>query len=234
MRLDNVMEDEGVEEFDFDFDDPQERHFESIRGLLRANPATLGVVKGSIEACDGLAEIAAKDTKSVGTVVTVGDDRDEVVAFAAAIGLDLYPSGQVALAPTRQTLSSVLKKSSALILRGKLVNVPPRVVAGVYKCLATDLEDFGAESFVVLVCARPGLSTSQNGRSGKKQMSLDCDYFDDECFAAEADHVVALPRTRRCGGGDGDDGTIHALRLDPKSFQAAVSNIQRQAETSSE
>lgn len=96
----------------FDFDDPQERHFESIRGLLRAS-AMSGVTKDDLVACDALAEIAAKDPASVGTVVTAGGDKDEVVALAAALGLQLYKVGTNAgIDAVRATLSQAAPPSA--------------------------------------------------------------------------------------------------------------------------
>lgn len=72
-----------------------------------------GVTKDDLSACDALAEIAAKDPASVGTVVTAGGDTDEVVAVAAAVRLQHYKVGTNAgVDAVRATLSQAAPPSA--------------------------------------------------------------------------------------------------------------------------
>ncbi|KAJ8611662.1 hypothetical protein CTAYLR_007884 [Chrysophaeum taylorii] len=239
MRLDRVMEEE-TEEVTFEFDDPQDRHFESIRGLLRTSGA-LGLVRGSVRACDALADIAARDPASVGTVVSAGSDADDVVALAAIVRLQHYAVGANAgVDAARQTLAQAAPPTSvasleaanasserehALVLRGKFVNVPPRVLAAAYRCLRKDMAQFddAIVGFVVVVVAG-GASAAASTKKPTAAAPLECDDFDDECFAAKASDVVPLPA--KVPGGK----KLYALHLSPQALRAAIDEINRLAE----
>ena len=66
LRLDEPLAEEGLQDIDFDFDDPQERHAPSILGLLRKHPLADVAPRPALAA---LADLLAGDPRSVGTVV---------------------------------------------------------------------------------------------------------------------------------------------------------------------
>ena len=223
MRLDNVMEDEGVEDVVFDFDDPQEKHWESIRGLLERCWA-LGDV-------DSLAEIVAKDPASVGTVVEVADN--EVVCVAAVIRLQHYTDGanrgvdDARRILTTAGITAADKASTspcALVVRAKMVNVPPRVVAAAYRCLKNDVANLGFHAFVVIVPV-PQQEKSANS-SKKSKVHLDCDDFDDDLFTKRASLVVPLDSSHHSRR----PLSFAALYIPADAFNAAIDDISRLAD----
>ena len=73
LRLDEPLAEEGLQDIDFDFDDPQERHAPSILGLLRKHPLADVAPRPALAA---LADLLAGDPRSVGTVVGSGGGDD--------------------------------------------------------------------------------------------------------------------------------------------------------------
>ena len=88
LRLDEPLAEEGLQDIDFDFDDPQERHAPSILGLLRKHPLADVAPRPALAA---LADLLAGDPRSVGTVVGSGGG-DDLIGFVAAVDLaDVLP-----------------------------------------------------------------------------------------------------------------------------------------------
>ena len=81
LRLDEPLAEEGLQDIDFDFDDPQERHAPSILGLLRKHPLADVAPRPALAA---LADLLAGDPRSVGTVVGSGGG-DDLIGFVAAV-----------------------------------------------------------------------------------------------------------------------------------------------------
>jgi len=240
--------------FRFDFDDPQEKHFESIRGLLLRG-ATVAAVGGDARAVEALSDVVAKDAASVGTVVEVADN--EVVCVTAIVNLQHYDPGQnlgvdaarkVLAASETPGLSLAARpkkkdaKSYALLVRGKMVNVPPRVAAAAYRCLQKDVANLGFAGFVVVVKRGTADATAKKTKRPPKKRAataakLECDDFDDDCFAARATEVLPLGATQRITKKNNDttNGLLSsppfaALYLSPADFAAAIDDISRLAE----
>ena len=89
LRLDEPLAEEGLQDIDFDFDDPQERHAPSILGLLRKHPLADVAPRPALAA---LADLLAGDPRSVGTVVGSGGG-DDLIGFVAAVDLAAYDAG---------------------------------------------------------------------------------------------------------------------------------------------
>ena len=89
LRLDEPLAEEGLQDIDFDFDDPQERHAPSILGLLRKHPLADVAPRPALAA---LADLLAGDPRSVGTVVGSGGG-DDLIGSVAAVDLAAYDAG---------------------------------------------------------------------------------------------------------------------------------------------
>ena len=103
MHLDAVLDGEN-EDIDIFFDDPQEKHTESMQVILRKSPLgthryTRVMVSGAcvgVKAADALANIAACDPESVGTVAGSSGEGEEfsLFCFCAVVRLDHYKAGK--------------------------------------------------------------------------------------------------------------------------------------------
>lgn len=96
-----------------------------------------------------------------------------------------------------------------------------------YTCFAKDIQRFAADGFVIIVAGNNRtVATNKIGNASKRstfKTQLDCDGFDDECFAAKAAEVVPIGPDRR-------GRTLFALHLDTIAFTAAVNEIHRLAQ----
>uniref|UniRef100_A0A7S3NLY7 Protein BCP1 n=1 Tax=Aureoumbra lagunensis TaxID=44058 RepID=A0A7S3NLY7_9STRA len=238
MRLDSVIQEEGVEDIVFDFDDPQEKHFDSIRGILFRN--TIAKCVNNI-ALNDLSDLIANDPASAGTVVEVADH--EVICFAAVVNLQHYNSGAntgvdairniLSLATTdnlRAAASPDSRNNYAFLARGYLVNVPPKIIATTYRLLRDDLAKMQTfRGFILLVRGEdPTSHHSKSTPAFKKHATAiaQCDSFDDDCFvAAASEHFSLNPTSSSAAASISPGGRISAIYLDIASFSAAVDEI---------
>ena len=133
LRLDEPLAEEGLQDIDFDFDDPQERHAPSILGLLRKHPLADVAPRPALAA---LADLLAGDPRSVGTVVGSGGG-DYLIGFVAAVDLAAYDAGAHAgVDAARACLGALARaqrgRSSS---RTRSSETPPKVVAA-FQCFA--------------------------------------------------------------------------------------------------
>jgi len=220
LRLDAPLEDEGLEDVDFEFDDPQRRHAPSLRGLLRRHPleSALGAA-----AADALAELVAGDSRSVGTVVGSGGG-DDLVGFAAAVDLDAHAGDahagvDAAVARLAAVEGAAFKaKRPALLAHAFFVNTPPKVVAAAFRCLADDLSRAGLAPGVILAPVST-VDAPAPGAAKRARPAATTTFHDDE-LAARAAATADL----------GGKTTLLALR--PAAFAEAVAAIGALADAS--
>ena len=170
LRLDEPLAEEGLQDIDFDFDDPQERHAPSILGLLRKHPLADVAPRPALAA---LADLLAGDPRSVGTVVGSGGG-DDLIGFVAAVDLAAYDAGAHAGVDAARACLGALAAGAArpvLVTHAFFVNTPPKVVAAAFQCFAADLDAaaFEADALVVPVRAHRAASFDRVGgraRSG--------------------------------------------------------------------
>ena len=132
LRLDEPLAEEGLQDIDFDFDDPQERHAPSILGLLRKHPLADVAPRPALAA---LADLLAGDPRSVGTVVGSGGG-DDLIGFVAAVDLAAYDAGAHAGVDAARACLGELAAGAArpvLVTHAFFVNTPPKVVAAAFQ-----------------------------------------------------------------------------------------------------
>ena len=209
LRLDEPLAEEGLQDIDFDFDDPQERHAPSILGLLRKHPLADVAPRPALAA---LADLLAGDPRSVGTVVGSGGG-DDLIGFVAAVDLAAYDAGAHAGVDAARAARPVL------VTHAFFVNTPPKVVAAAFQCFAADLDAaaFEADALVVPVRAADE-DRDEAPRAKKARVAVSCASFHDDEFARASRDALDL------GGG----ATL--LALDPGQFAAAVARVGALAE----
>lgn len=218
MKLDGRLEEEGLEDIDFDFDDPQERHFHAIRGLLRQNP--MAALANDVD-LSALSDLLASDEKSVGTVVGSGGG-DDLVGFAAAVQLAKYaPKAN----PGVDALAKALKAAGrsgdrgAFVSHAFFVNTPPKVVAAAFECFAKDLKDLTFDRVFLLVKAEAAAAAAPAKKKPKAAATpVEYPAFYDDEFAKLATSNADLGKGARL------------LELAPKKFRTAVANIRQLAD----
>jgi hypothetical protein len=212
VELHEQLEEEGLEDIDFDFDDPQERHFHAIRGLLRQSPAT--ALASDVE-LSALADLLASDPKSVGTVVGSGGG-DELVGFVAGVQLGEYePKANAGV----DALVRAATKTSAggrllVAAHAFFVNTPPKVVAAAFDLFAKDLAALSYDRVLVAVkTSAPAGAPGAPAKKKKAKQAKECDRFEDDAFAKRAASAVDV----------GPQATL--LVLAPDAYAAAVAEI---------
>ena len=218
LRLDEPLAEEGLQDIDFDFDDPQERHAPSILGLLRKHPLADVAPRPALAA---LADLLAGDPRSVGTVVGSGGG-DDLIGFVAAVDLAAYDAGAHAGVDAARACLGALAAGAArpvLVTHAFFVNTPPKVVAAAFQCFAADLDAaaFEADALVVPVRAADE-DRDEAPRAKKARVAVSCASFHDDEFARASRDALDL------GGG----ATL--LALDPGQFAAAVARVGALAE----
>ena len=222
LKLDEQLEEEGLEDIDFDFDDPQERHFHAIRGMLRQSPVTS--IANDVE-LSALADLLAGDGKSVGTVVGSGGG-DELVGFAAAVQLAEYaPKADAGVDALVRAAAKVGAggQRAVVVVHAFFVNCPPKVVAATFDLFQKDLAGLSYDEVLVLVTpssetpAAAPAPPSKKAKKAKKKPGVACDKFEDDAFSQAAAARVDV------GGG------AALLRLTPDRYAAAVADIAAQA-----
>ena len=125
LRLDEPLAEEGLQDIDFDFDDPQERHAPSILGLLRKHPLADVAPRPALAA---LADLLAGDPRSVGTVVAGRRRRPDRLRRRCRPGRH---DAARTRASTRRERASARAPGAGLVLvtHAFFVNTPPKVVA---------------------------------------------------------------------------------------------------------
>ena len=183
LRLDEPLAEEGLQDIDFDFDDPQERHAPSILGLLRKHPLADVAPRPALAA---LADLLAGDPRSVGTVVGSGGG-DDLIGFVAAVDLAAYDAGAHAGVDAARACLGALAAGAArpvLVTHAFFVNTPPKVVAAAFQCFAADLDAaaFDADALVVPVRAADE-DRDEAPRAKKARVAVSCASFHDDEFA---------------------------------------------------
>lgn len=115
-------------------------------------------------------------------------------------------------------------------MRGKYVNVPPRVRAAMYKCLFDDVANLARTQagFIVIAAASTTTTTTKSHKKHATAVpSLAYTDFEDDCFAAHASAVV--PLTTAATKPNAAVFRLVALHLDAAALAAAIADIQRLA-----
>jgi hypothetical protein len=217
LRLDEPLAEEGLEDIDFDFDDPQERHAPSILGLLRKHPLADVAPRPALAA---LADLLASDPRSAGTVIGSGGG-DDLIGFVAAVDLAAYDAGAHAGVDAARACLGALVAGAArpvLVVHAFFVNTPPKVVAAAFECFAADLDAAAFEADALVVPVRAADAPVAAPRTKKARVAVSCASFHDDEFARASCDATDL------GGG----ATL--LALDPGQFAAAIARVRALAE----